>query len=94
MCDPSLARATTEHFRDEFLVIKRCTNLQLLYFTSLSLRKSVALTPLVHDRKGNEPTIMILYTVKELKAILNHSINCYRWLSPPCPQRAPSAFQF
>jgi len=32
-CDPSLTRAIPERFRDEFLMIKRYTNLRLLYFT-------------------------------------------------------------
>jgi len=35
LCDPSLTRATPEHFRDEFLMMKRYTNLRLLYFTLL-----------------------------------------------------------
>jgi len=37
----------------------------------------------LHNRKGNEPTIMILYTVKELKAMLNHSINESSTSDPP-----------
>jgi len=35
LCDPSLTRAIPERFRDEFFVIKRYTNLRLLYFTLL-----------------------------------------------------------
>jgi len=34
LCDPSLTRAIPECLRDEFLMIKHCTNLRLLYFTS------------------------------------------------------------
>ena len=33
--DPSLTRAIPERFRDEFLMLKRCTNLRLRYFTSV-----------------------------------------------------------
>jgi len=33
LCDPSLTCAIPERFGDEFLRIKRYTNLQLLYFT-------------------------------------------------------------
>ena len=33
MCDPSLTRAISERFRDEFLVIKHYAYLWLLYFT-------------------------------------------------------------
>jgi len=37
--DPSLTLAIPERFRDEFLMIKRYTNLRLLYFTLSVLRE-------------------------------------------------------
>jgi len=33
LCDPSLTRVIPERFRDEFLIIKRYTNLRSLHFT-------------------------------------------------------------
>ena len=51
LCDPRLTLAIPEHFRDEFLTIKRHTNRRLLWFTQPVSLKPLQVKPGTHTGK-------------------------------------------
>ena len=51
LCDPSLAGAIPERFKDEFLMIKRYTDLYLTYFTCIRVVSDIAIFVLKRDVK-------------------------------------------
>jgi len=63
-------------------------------YLCIDLRRFILPYGCESDEKVRPTKSSIALRLDEWCEMKEHSVCCYGWLFPPCPQRAPSAFQF